>query len=82
MVGTGDGNCSLYRYHYPDQRRVKDPDGNPMGVAGTVELVATKNLSTQPICAFDWSPDKEGLCVMASFDQTVRVGVVTKLNKL
>jgi len=82
MVGTGDGNCSLYRYHYPDQRRVKDPDGNPMGVAGTVELVATKNLSTQPICAFDWSPDKEGLCVMASFDQAVRVGVVTKLNKL
>eukprot|EP00873_Tetraselmis_striata_P043052 jgi/Tetstr1/463316/TSEL_008240.t1 len=82
MVGTGDGNCALYKYHYPDQRRVKDPDGKAMGVAGTVELVASKNLSTQPICCFDWSPDKEGLCVMGSFDQALRVGVVTKLNKL
>jgi hypothetical protein len=32
--------------------------------------------------AFDWSPDKEGLCVMGSYDQSVRVCVVTKLNKL
>lgn len=70
------------RYHYPDQRRVKDPDNKPMGVAGTMELLATKNLSTQPICCFDWSPDKEGLCVMGSFDQAIRVAVVTKLNKV
>uniref|UniRef100_A0A061R9R5 Wd repeat-containing protein 92 n=1 Tax=Tetraselmis sp. GSL018 TaxID=582737 RepID=A0A061R9R5_9CHLO len=82
MIGAGDGSCFLYKYHYPDQRRVKDPDGKPMGVAGSIELITTKNLSTQPICCFDWSPDKEGLCVMGSFDQAVRVGVVTKLHKL
>ena len=36
----------------------------------------------QPINSFDWSPDKEGLCVMGSYDQSVRVAIVTKLNKV
>lgn len=53
-----------------------------MGVAGSVELLAHKPLSSQPIASFDWSPDKEGLFVCSSFDQCVRVGVVTKLNKI
>lgn len=50
-------------------------------MAGSVELVASRNLSTQPISSFDWSPDKEGLFVCGAFDQALRVGVVTKLNK-
>jgi hypothetical protein len=29
-----------------------------MGVAGSVELLATKTLSSQPLAGFDWSPDK------------------------
>ena len=36
----------------------------------------------QPICSFDWSPDKEGLAVMGVLDQTVRVLICTKLNTL
>ncbi|MEW5301400.1 MAG: hypothetical protein WDW36_004261 [Sanguina aurantia] len=82
MVASGDGSLYLYRYHYPDQRKVKDADGSDLGVAGTLELLADRNVSTQPIASFDWSPDKEGLFVSGSFDQCIRVGVVTKLNKV
>ena len=82
MVAAGDGTAHLYKYHYPDQRKVKDADGAELGVAGSMELLASRNLSTQPIACFDWSPDKEGLFVCGAFDQCVRVGVVTKLNKV
>ena len=51
-----------------------------MGVAGSMELLASKNMSTQPINGFDWSPDKEGLFCCSAFDQSIRVGIVTKLN--
>jgi len=81
-VQGGDGTLYLYKYRYPDQRRIKDPDNVDMGVAGEMELVTSRNLSTQPLGSFDWSPDKEGLCVMSGFDQCVRVAIVTKLNKL
>eukprot|EP00899_Mesostigma_viride_P010662 jgi/Mesvir1/19598/Mv09896-RA.2 len=82
MVGGGDGSISLYKYSYPSQRQLKDDKGVPYGVPGEVKLVGNRTLSTQPISCFDWSPDKEGLSVMGSFDQCVRVGIVTKLHKL
>lgn len=80
MVASGDGTLHLYKYHYPDQRKIKDPQGVELGVAGSVELVASRNMSTQPISSLDWSPDKEGLFCCAAFDQTLRVGIVTKLR--
>ena len=82
MVLGGDGTLMLYKYQYPDQRVVKDKDGVKMGVAGTMNLLNSKNVSTQPISSWDWSPDKEGLAVCGSFDQTVRVVIVTRLNKV
>lgn len=82
MVCAGDGTLYLYQYHYPDQRRVKDPDQNWMGVAGSVELLNYKNFSTQPIGSYDWHPDKLGLFVCSSYDQYIRVGMVTKLNTI
>jgi hypothetical protein len=82
MVCAGDGTLYLYKYHYPNQRRIKDPDGQWMGVAGTVELVNSRNLSTQPIGSFDWHPDKAGLFVCGAYDQNVRVGMVTRTNLL
>ena len=82
MLLGGDGALNLYKYHYPDQRAKKDENGEDVGVAGTIEHLACKSMSSQPICSFDWSPDKQGLCCMGSFDQCVRVGYVTKLNKL
>ncbi len=102
MVSSGDGTLHLYKYHYPDQRRIKvraalcasvpvvggrrrdlharvplhagvqDPKGQELGVAGSVELLASRNLSTQPVSSLDWSPDKEGLFCCAAFDQTLR----------
>jgi hypothetical protein len=52
-----------------------------MGVAGSVELLNSKVISSQPIVSMDWSPDKEGLCVLSCLDQTLRSFIVTKLNK-
>ena len=72
----------LYKYRYPDQRAVKDADGVAVGVAGTMDLLNKRNVSTQPISSWDWSPDKEGLAVCGSFDQSIRVVIVTRLNKV
>ena len=60
----------------------QDQDGREMGVAGSLERLAAKALSSQPVNSFDWSPDRLGLFVCSSFDQCVRVGVVTKLEKV
>ena len=49
---------------------------------GTVSLIQNTNLSTQPICSFDWNMDKMGLAVCAAFDQTIRVVITTRLNTL
>ena len=81
MTGGGNGGLNIYKYHYPTQRSTQDADGRPMGVAGNVELLNSRVISTQPIVSFDWSPDREGLCCMACLDQTVRVYIVTKLHK-
>ncbi|KIZ04239.1 WD repeat-containing protein 92 [Monoraphidium neglectum] len=82
MAHSGDGEVALYRYRYPDQRKVKDQDGKEMGVVGKLERLCHKPLSSQPVNSFDWSPDRQGLFVCSAFDQCVRVGVVTKLDKL
>ena len=82
MMQGGDGTLSLYRYVYPDSRQAKDAEGVPMGVVGSMELLNSKSISTQPVSCFDWSPDKEGLAVCGAFDQMVRVIIVTKLHKV
>ncbi|CAM9263038.1 unnamed protein product [Phaeothamnion confervicola] len=97
MTGGGNGGFNLYKYHYPASRTRVRPgvsgnsgiggaglpgaDERPTGVAGTVELLNSRVVSSQPIVSFDWSPDKEGLCALASVDQAVRVFIVTKLGK-
>ena len=81
MTGGGNGGFNIYKYSYPPKRTVNHKDNIPMGVVGTVELLNSKVISTQPIVALDWSPDKEGLCTLCCLDQTIRCYVVTKLNK-
>lgn len=49
---------------------------------GTVELLNYAVVAQQPVAAFSWSPDKLGLCAFVSYDQSVRVGIVTKLNQI
>ena len=77
----GNGDIMLYKYNYPKERSRKDAKGLPQGVAGECTLLNKKNLSTQPISSFDWHLDKRGLCAMGSFDQSVRVAIVTQLEK-
>jgi len=61
---------------------VKDEEGRPKGVAGTVELLNARIFSSQPVVAWDWSGDKEGLACAVCLDQTAKVFLVTKLAKL
>ena len=72
----------LFSSNYPVSRVTKDSNEVDVGVAGTLQLVQNTVLSTQPISSFDWSPDKEGLCVCTAFDQVLRVLIVTRLKSL
>jgi hypothetical protein len=64
-------------------RVMKDLEtGEAMGVVGSLEALANKTLSSQPIASMDWHPDKAGLFVSAAFDQCIRVGMVTKVHSL
>jgi hypothetical protein len=63
-------------------KHAQDQDGKELGVAGSMQRLAANTLSSQPISAFSWSPDKQGLFVCCSLDQCLRVGFVTKLNKV
>nr|XP_031531449.1 WD repeat-containing protein 92 [Vicugna pacos] len=82
LTAGGAGGLHLWKYEYPIQRSKKDSEGVEMGVAGSVSLLQNVTLSTQPISSLDWSPDKRGLCICSSFDQMVRVLIVTKLQKI
>ncbi|KAI9908719.1 hypothetical protein PsorP6_016123 [Peronosclerospora sorghi] len=81
MTGGGNGGLNLYKYHSPLSRTAKDADGRLYGVCGTVELLNSRVVSTQPIVSMDWSPDRQGLCTVACLDHTVRVYIVTQTDK-
>lgn len=81
MTGGGNGGFNLYKYHYPASRTQMAKDDVPMGVVGSVELLNSRVISSQPVVSLDWSPDREGLCVLSCLDQTIRCYIVTKLNK-
>eukprot|EP01117_Protostelium_nocturnum_P012616 TRINITY_DN4643_c0_g1_i1.p1 TRINITY_DN4643_c0_g1~~TRINITY_DN4643_c0_g1_i1.p1 ORF type:complete len:369 (+),score=104.39 TRINITY_DN4643_c0_g1_i1:35-1108(+) len=76
----GDGKINLWKYEYPAQRKIKTKEGKEEGVAGTVRSLTSLEISTQPVLAFDWNQDKEGLFVTSALDQSVKVGAVTRLS--
>jgi len=59
---------------------VSDENGMKKGVIGNLTLLNNKEVTTQPIIAFDWHPDKLGLSCMVALDQSVKVFITTKLN--
>lgn len=77
----GNGGINLYKYNYPMSRTSKDEKGVVSGVVGSVELLNARVLAPQPFVAFDWCAEKEGLAAATCLDQTLRVFIVTKLNK-
>ena len=76
----GNGAVNLYKYNYPNQRSVMDENNIPKGVIGSLTVLNTKDITTQPIIGFDWHPDKMGLACLVALDQSVKVELVTRLN--
>lgn len=82
MTTGGNGSLCLWKYNYPPKRVRQDASDTPVGVVGELSLLQNIAMSDQPIAGFDWNMDKEGLCVCTSFDQAVRVLIVTKLRRV
>ena len=83
MAMGGSGSLSLWQYNYPPKRSKKSEDDNlEEGVVGQVAKLQDSQIGDQPVSGFDWSPDKTGLAVCTSFDQKIRLVIVTKLNTL
>eukprot|EP00035_Acanthoeca_spectabilis_P024396 m.453616 g.453616 ORF g.453616 m.453616 type:complete len:359 (+) comp20528_c0_seq1:213-1289(+) len=80
MTAGGNGSLHLWKYKYPGKRVETLEDGTEKGVAGDVIELNRVSSSTQPIFSFEWSSDKEGLCLTTAADQTLRVMIVTRLN--
>ncbi|KAH8619957.1 hypothetical protein ERJ75_000111500 [Trypanosoma vivax] len=80
FISGGGGELTLCRYRYPPERFLRDSDGVAKGVPGCVEELNKAKIGDQPIHALDWNRSKEGLLACASFDQSVRVMLVTKLS--
>lgn len=55
MTSGGNGSLNLWKYSYPKARKVADEEGREKGVAGTVNLINSAIISTQPIGSFDWN---------------------------
>lgn len=49
MTSGGNGGINLYRYHYPAARQERDAEGRPRGRMGTVELLNSRIVSSQPV---------------------------------
>ena len=64
----GNGYLTLYKYHYPDKRVIKDQNDLNLGVVGKVELLNDKLVAQQPIVSLDWHQDKMGLGVLCALD--------------
>ena len=76
----GNGGMNLYKYNYPNERVVKDDNGVDKGIIGNLEILNSKEITTQPIVSLDWNPDKLGLAGMAALDQSIKLYLFTRLN--
>lgn len=76
----GDGSIELYRYKYPEHRRVKTPNGEFRGICGELKYIGSYKIASQPINALDWHSAYRGLAVCTGLDQRVRVLLGTHLK--
>lgn len=82
VTSGGNGSLNLWKYSYPPKRTKVSDDGSVEGVAGEIQELNDAIFSSQPITSFDWCADKTGLCTCVGIDQTVKIGIITKLNTL
>lgn len=76
----GNGALNLYKYNYPNQRSVKDENGNEKGIIGSLTILNSREVCTQPIISLDWHPDKLGLAGMVALDQSIKIYLCTRLH--
>ncbi|XP_013170589.1 PREDICTED: WD repeat-containing protein 92 [Papilio xuthus] len=77
---AGNGQVTLWKYEYPEQRCHVDGSGVACGVPGKLRRLQRMLISTQPVNAWEWNRDHAGLALATAYDQYVRVVVTTKLN--
>ena len=76
----GNGEVNVYKYLYREKRFTLDENNLPKGNVGTLEVLSTKEISTQPIVGFDWHQEKTGLSNLISLDNTLKIFYFTKLD--
>ncbi|XP_042901354.1 dynein axonemal assembly factor 10 [Parasteatoda tepidariorum] len=81
MTTGGSGSLCLWNYEYPS-KRYNEEGPSKIGVTGDAHLLQDSVIAPQPISGFDWNSDKLGLAVCSSFDQSLYVLIVTKLNTI
>jgi len=77
LAPLGSGAIDLIRYVDPGHRVMIGSDGRNVGTPGKFLKVATKQLTDKPVTSIDWSKDKAGLVIASSFDQHLRVLLIT-----
>lgn len=82
MTCGGSGAVNLWKYEYPEKRSKLNPKEENVGVPGSLKKLQEFQMGEQPVSSFDWSPDKTGLGLCTSFDQKIRIVIVTRLNTL
>jgi len=82
MLATlGSGAVQLIRHKEPGHRVMIGVDGGNVGTPGDFEKLCSRQLTDKPVTSSDWSRDKAGLVVTSSFDQKIRVLIVTGVGQ-
>jgi len=81
LASMGSGAVELVRYKEPGHRVMIGGDGCNVGTPGEFLKGVTKQLTDKPVTSSDWSMDKAGLVVTSSFDQNIRILIVTGVQQ-
>ena len=81
LATLGSGAVQLLRFLQPGHRVMIGVDGANVGTPGDFVQLCSKQVTDKPVTSSDWSRDKAGLVVTSSFDQNIRVLIVTGLNQ-
>uniref|UniRef100_UPI00398F7B2B dynein axonemal assembly factor 10-like isoform X1 n=1 Tax=Pristiophorus japonicus TaxID=55135 RepID=UPI00398F7B2B len=73
FVTSGGAGCLHLWKHNESSTLLERTDHEREGKDSTTALLNSISLSSQPIGNLDWNPDKQGLCISASFDRSVHI---------
>lgn len=81
LTSMGSGAVEQVRYKEPGHRVMIGGDGCNVGTPGEFLQGLNKQLTDKPVTSSDWSMDKAGLVVTSSFDQNIRIPMVTGVRQ-